>query len=118
MGMPEVLPKRGADDSFDLVVRPSFGRAYMFKSSVLSSTTSVSEILAAIDASKTDRIVTFFQLAMKFSAQRADQKAKRSAQRAAKLSATIDAVARFREQRSILEVRRIAAQMQVRTSRT
>ncbi|KAK5656631.1 hypothetical protein OQA88_4611 [Cercophora sp. LCS_1] len=84
--MNRILSSEDKDSAYDLVVRPSFGRAILVKSSALSSPTTPSEILAAIEANKRDRMVTLFKLAMQFNAHRAEQKAKIIAQKA-KISA-------------------------------
>jgi len=140
MEMPGVLPKKDKDDSFDVVVRPSIGRAILIKgSSPSTSVTAASEILAAIDTNKTNRMITVFNLVKQLSAQHAEQKAKLSAQRAeqkAKLNAKLaeqkaklsaqryaqfigiaDRAARWREEASVMRARRIADEAEVRISR-
>jgi hypothetical protein len=87
-----VLPKQDMDNSFDFVFRPSFGRAILIKGTLPPSTsmTAVSELLAAAETSKANRMTMYFNLAMQFWVQKADQEAKLSAQKAdqeAKLSA-------------------------------
>ncbi|KAK0616480.1 hypothetical protein B0T14DRAFT_568080 [Immersiella caudata] len=103
-----VLRKQHKDAAFDLVIRPSFGRSILAKSSAISSDTLPLEILAAIEESKRNRMAAFFSFAMQFNAQRAEQKAKLSAQRAeqktklnaqraAQLRAIMDHAANFRK---------------------
>jgi hypothetical protein len=116
--MLDVLPKQHKDNSFDLVVRPSLGRAILVKGSAPStSVTGASEILAAIDTGKATHMMTVFNLTMQLSAQHADQKAELSAQRYAQFIGLIDRGARWREQGSIIRAQRIADQAMVRISR-
>ena len=114
-----VLPNQSKDDTYDLVIRPSFSSAILARGSALSATDG-SKILATIEANKTNRMVTFFtqyaeqkaklsaqhaeqkakviSLVVQSNAQRAEQKAKLSAQRSAQLRAFVDHVARLRQQ--------------------
>lgn len=112
-----VLPNQDKDDTYDFVIRPSIGRAILARS---SSAAAASQILATIEANKTNRMMTFFSLAMQFNAQRAEQKAKLSAQhaeqkvklsaeRAAQPRAIMDHAARLRQQRFILRAQHPAS---------
>ena len=98
-----VLPNQGKDDTYDLVIRPSFSSAILARGSALSATDG-SKILATIEANKTNRMVTFFtqyaEQKAKLSAQHAEQKAKVSAQRAEHMAKVISLVVQSNAQRA------------------